>query len=408
MLPPNHKNDLSYIDSLFISTSALSVTGLSTIDVGSTLTKFGQILLMIEMQLGGIGILVLISYMFILMGKKMSLDNLWLVKRDQNHSKIKTIGSLGLSILLISLVIEAIGFIFMYPTIREHSTSAGEAAHTTAFHSIASFTNSGFDLFGNSLINFQSSILFISITGVLIFLGGIGYPTIMEYVFNFRGRKTVFTKVNVKFHFGLLTFATITYLLIEWNNTFELMSIKEKITNAIFLGAATRSGGMATVEIGLLDASTLFIMIGLMFIGGASTSTAGGIRLTTFAVIVAKLKSVITGNQYTVLFRKNITEETVNKSFLIFTMFIGLFFISTFLLTLFETHSISNISFETMSALTNTGLSKGITNELTTISKFILIFLMIIGRIGIFSIIYLIFKLNKKSYKYIDEDLIVG
>jgi Trk-type K+ transport system membrane component len=342
------------------------------------------------------------------MGKKMSLDNLWLVKRDQNHSKIKTIGSLGLSILLISLVIEIIGFVFMYPAIKEYSSSTGDAIFTTAFHSVASFTNAGFDLFGNSLIDFQSSILFISITSAIIFLGGIGYPTIMEYVFNFKGKKTVFTKVNVRFHIGLLSFAAIIYLLIEWNNAFASMDIKEKITNAIFLSATTRSGGMATVEMGLLDASTLFIMMGLMFIGGASTSTAGGIRLTTFAVIVAKLRSVITGNQYTVLFKKNITEEVVNKSFLIFTMFIGLFFISTFLLTLFEAQSIANISFETMSALTNTGLSKGITNELTTISKSILISLMIIGRIGIFSIIYLIFKLNKQPFKYIDEDLIVG
>jgi Trk-type K+ transport system membrane component len=228
MLPMNHKDGLSYIDSLFLSTSALSVTGLSTIDIGSTLTKLGQTLLMIEMQLGGIGILVLISYLFVLMGKKMSLDNLWLVKRDQNQSKTKTIGSLGLSILFISLIIETIGFAFMYPTIKEQSSSTGEAVFTTIFHSIASFTNAGFDLFGNSLIDFQSSILFISITAALIFLGGIGYPTIMEYVFNFKGRKTVFTKVNVKFHVSLVFFATIEYLIIEWKNSFNKMNLKEK------------------------------------------------------------------------------------------------------------------------------------------------------------------------------------
>ena len=408
VLPMNHKSEISYIDSLFLSTSALSVTGLSTIDIGSTLTKFGQTILMIEMQLGGIGILVLISYLFILMGKKMSIDDLWLVKRDQNQSKTKTIGTLGLSILFISLVIESIGFILMYPTIKEHSSSTSEAIFTTIFHSIASFTNAGFDLFGNSLIDFQSSTLFILITAALIFLGGIGYPTIMEYVFNFKGRKTVFTKVNVRFHFGLLSFATIIYLIVEWNNAFEKMDVKEKVTNAIFLGTTNRSAGLTTVEIGLLDSSTLFLMVGLMFIGGASTSTAGGIRLTTFAVMLAKLKSVITGNQYTELFKKNITEEVVNKSFLIFTMFIGLFFVSTFLLTLFETQSLTNISFETMSALTNTGLTKGITTDLTTPSKITLIFLMIIGRIGIFSIIYLIFKLDKKHFKYVDENLIVG
>ncbi|WP_347550097.1 potassium transporter TrkG [Pseudalkalibacillus hwajinpoensis] len=408
LLPFAHTGSLPIVDAIFVSTSALSVTGLSSIDVSSDLTRIGQALLIIEMQLGGIGILVLVSYLFMMMGKKLTMSNMVLISKDQNQTQLKTIRSLSISVLMIALTVETIGFSLMFNAISGEYSTIKEAVFVTVFHSVASFTNAGFDLFGDSLISFQHNWLLLLTSATMIFLGSLGFPTIVEYILSFRKKKSLFTKVNIRLHSILFLVGTVIYFLLEHNGVFGHLSIPDKIVNVIFLSATSRNGGLTTVDISTLDITTVLILMSLMFIGGASSSTGGGLRLTTFAVLLAKMVSVARSEEYTTLFKKTISQDSINKSFLIFLSFIFMFGFSTIVLSIFEAQEIELVAFEVISALTNTGLSMGITGELAGISKLLLCMLMIIGRIGVFSFIYVVFKIEKSKTRYIKEDLAVG
>ncbi len=406
LLPVSKTADLAVIDSLFLSTSALSVTGLTPIDIGTELTRVGQSILMVEMQLGGIGIVVIISYLFLVMDKRITVSNMLLLSKDQNHHKLGSITALGVSVLIIASIVETICFFILFGEIRPRFDDFGDAVFVTAFHSVASFTNSGFDLFGDSLVSFKHNNLFLTTTAITIFLGSLGYPTMMEYILSFRKKKTLFTRINIRMH--LLLAGTVLYLLLESKNILEGFSFWDKLTNAFFFSATSRNGGLTTIDVSGLTITTVLCLMFLMFIGGASSSTGGGIRLTTAAVLIAKIGAVAKSRKEVVIMRKTITQDTIDKSFMIFFTFITLFFVSTILLTTWQPQELEPIMFEVLSALTNTGLSFGITNELTGASKTILILLMIIGRIGIFSFIYTIFKAEKFKARYLKEDLAVG
>ncbi len=408
LLPFSHYGSLQAVDSLFISTSALSVTGLSSVNISTDFTRIGQALLIIEMQLGGIGILVLVSYLFLMMGKKLTMSSMLLISKDQNQSQLKTIRSLSLSVLMIALTVEAVGFSLMFNAISEQYNSVKEAVFVTVFHSVASFTNAGFDLFGDSLISYQHNWLLLLTSATMIFLGSLGFPTIVEYILGFRKKKSLFTKVNIRLHSSLFIIGIIVYFFLEYNGVFNHLSVWDKFVNVVFLSATSRNGGLTTVDISTLDITTVLILMSLMFIGGSSSSTGGGLRLTTFAVLLAKMVSVAKSEEYTTLFKKTISQDSINKSFLIFLSFIFLFGFSTIVLSYFESQEILLVAFEVISALTNTGLSMGITGELTGISKLLLCMLMIIGRIGVFSFIYAVFKIEKSRTRYIKEDLAVG
>lgn len=408
ILPFAKTSALSFVDSLFISTSALSVTGLSTINIAEELTRIGQTLLIIEMQLGGIGILVMISYLFLMMGKRITMSSMLLISRDQNQSNLKTIKSLSFSVLIIALTIELIAFSLIIGQVIPHYDSLSDAIFVTIFHCVASFTNAGFDLFDGSFSSFEHNPLVLYVSAATIFLGSIGYPTIMEYVFSFRKKKSLFTKINIRLHALLLVVGTSIYYILEGHRGFAHLDFFDKIANSVFLSATSRNGGLSTIDISTLTITTVLMIMLLMFIGGASSSTGGGIRLTTFAVLVAKVISVAKSQEHTVIYKKTITQETINKSFLILISFIVLIFSSTVILTIFQSAPLEQIMFEVISALTNTGLSMGLTSELAVVSKVVLICLMVIGRIGIFSLIYFVFRVESSKISYLKEDLAVG
>lgn len=408
VMPIARTGALSFVDSLFVSTSAISVTGLSTIHVAEELTRFGQVLLMIEMQLGGVGILVLISYLFLMMGKRMTMSSMLLISKDQNQSNLKTIQSLSFSVLIIALLIETIAFFLMIGEVIPHFDSLPDAIFVTIFHSVASFTNSGFDLFGGGFSLFKESPFMLYVSAATIFFGSLGYPTIIEYVFSFKKKKTLFSKINIRLHAVLLVAGAIVYYALECRRAFVDFGFFDRLANVVFLSASTRNGGLSTIDLSSVSITAVLLIMLFMFIGGASSSTGGGVRLTTFAVLVAKVVSVVKSREETVIYKKAITQETVNKSFLTFISFIALIFISTVVLTLTQTAPIEQIVFEVISAITNTGLSLGLTDELTTFSKIILMCLMVIGRIGIFTLIYFVFRVESSKIGYLKEDLAVG
>lgn len=408
MMPSSHIKEISFVDSWFLSASAMSVTGLTPINITEDLTTIGQLILMIQIQIGGIGIMVILGLMFMMFKEKISLSQQTLMSFDQNQKDLKSIKGLIVFIFSFAFITELLGFALIYPTVHKEYGDISTSIFISAFHSVASFTNAGFDLFGGSMADYATHTVFVLTTCLLIFLGSIGFPTVAEIVTNRGRKKSLFTKINLSMHTILIVIGFILFFLIEFGNKFSDYMIQDKILNSLFLSITSRNAGLSTVDLPTLTASSLFLMMILMFIGGSATSCGGGIRVTTFAVLCAKMKSIVRGREDVVLFKKGIHGEDVSKSFLVFFVFLGLFVFSCFTLSLVENFKFEQIMFEVMSALTTTGLSIGITADLTDFSKVILTILMITGRIGVVSIIYSFIKPKKSNAKYVKEHVVVG
>jgi len=408
LMPFTRIADLSLIDSIFVSTSAISVTGLTTVTLVETFNIWGKVLLMIQMEIGAIGIVVFISYGFMILGKKITISNLLVLSKDQNQSSIKSIRRLSLSVLFTSLVFQIIGGFFFYGQFREHFQSSQETLVITTFHSIASFTNTGFDLFGDSLMSFQENHIVLYVTAALIFIGGLGYPTIMEYVFSFKNKKSLFTRINMRLHFSIMVIGAILFWSLEKNHAFKHLNWFDKVTNSIFLSVTTRNGGFAPLDIADLTLPAILITLVLMYVGGASSSAAGGIRITTVSVLIAKMIAVIKSQEDTVIFRTTVKRSVVDRAFVIAMSFLLLIFIATIIISTIESFSLDLILLEVISACTNTGLSLGITPNIHSATKIILILLMFIGRIGIFTMIYFVLRVDQPKLKYIEKDLAIG
>lgn len=408
LMPLSHTKPLSIVDAWFLATSGMSVTGLSTINVSEHLTVIGKSFLFIQIQFGGIGIMAILGSLLIFFKGNVSLPQQTLMSFDQNQKNLKSVKKLMIFIFSLTIILELIGFFIFFPTIHNEYGDLSTSIFISAFHSASSFTNAGFDLFGDSLISFSANTVFVLTTSVLLFFGIIGFPVILEVLFSKGKKKSLYTKVNLVVHGILLLFAFIAFYLFEFTNSFGEFSLKDKITNAFFLSVTSRNGGLTTIDIGNTMPSTLMLLMLLMFIGASASSCGGGVRTTTFAVLFAKVISIIKGREDVVMFKKTLHAEDVNKSFLVVFVFFFTFFISTIVLTTIEGMPLHDMSFEVMSALTTTGLSTGITSELSSFSKIWLSILMIIGRIGIIALIYSIIKPKKSSAKYPKENLIVG
>lgn len=408
LLPASLNEPLPLIDAWFLSASAMSVTGLSTINLAEHLSGFGKVVLLVQVQMGGIGIMAILGVLYMTFSQNVSLSQQTLISLDQNQRGLKSVKKLIFFILAFTLLVEAIGFFIFFPTVHQEYSDLPTAIFISLFHATASFTGSGFDMFGGSLEGYATHSTFMITSGVLIFFGAIGFPTILDLLFSRGKKKSLYTKVNLITHAALLGIGFSLFFLFEFLHSFDGMQLKDKLVNAAFLSVTSRNAGLSTIDLGDLSSSALFLVLILMFIGGSASSCAGGIRTTTFAVLIAKLVSIAKGQTDVVIFRKSLHEEDVNKSYLVVSVFLGLFLFSAMLLSSLEPFTLDEMMFEVMSALTTTGLSIGITEDLSALSKLWLSALMIIGRIGIISIIYTLIKPKKSSTKYVKEHLIVG
>ncbi|MCA1064370.1 potassium transporter TrkG (plasmid) [Rossellomorea sp. AcN35-11] len=408
MQPFANESGIGFIDALFLSASGMSVTGLSTIDITKELSVWGQLLLMVEFQVGGIGIMAFYTYVLFFVGRDFSISQLLVVSADQNQRNIKSIRKVAILILLIVIVVEFLGFLFLYPIISKENGTGMDSVFMATFHTVSSFTGAGFDLFGNSLMGFQENPIFLLISSVLIILGVLGFPVILDLLNVKKRKKTLFTKVNLFVHGVLLVFGFILFLFSEWSRTFGELNVFDKMVNAWFLSVTSRNGGLTSIDIGSVQVGTLMVLGVLMFIGASSSSCGGGIRTSTFAVLISKLWAIARGKGEATLFKKTIPNETVERSFLIFFGFLGVFIFSVVLISFVEPFGIDKIAFEILSALTTTGLSTGVTDQLSSFTKVWMSLLMLVGRVGIIVWVYLFISEKKTKTKYIKEDIAVG
>lgn len=406
----------TFMDAVFTAASAISVTGLTTVNISETFTMSGYFLLMFVLQIGGIGIMALSTFFWLLFGRKIGLKQRQLIKTDQNQNNLAGLVSMLKQIAYLIFIIQAIGAIVLGTYYLKFFPNWEEAYLQGLFASVSATTNAGFDITGQSLIPFAHDYFVQGMTMVLIIIGAIGFPVWIEVknFFQHRDKKvkfrfSLFTKMTTLTYFSLLLVGALFIYLSEYRFFFIDKSWHESFFYALFQSTTMRSAGLLTMDMNEFTTPTILILSTLMFIGASPNSVGGGIRTTTFALNLLFLFHFARGNTAIKVFNREIHPEDLMKSLVVLLLAITLTGTSIVLLSITEDASLIAIIFEVASAFGTCGASMGITSQLSTFGKSLIILLMFIGRIGILSFL-LVVSNNKKepNFHYPKERIIIG
>jgi trk system potassium uptake protein TrkH len=408
------KESLNFLDSLFTATSAVCVTGLVVFDTGTVYSLFGQIVIMILIQLGGLGFMTFGVTVAVLLGKKIGLKQRLIIKESANAISRAGLVKLTLSILLITIIFEALATLIL--TIY-WSGEMGflKGFYFALFHSVSAFNNAGFSLWPDSLTRYVGDpVVNLVITGLII-TGGIGFAVIMDICTKRRWKKLSLNSKIVLITTGLLCMAGFGFILIleSFNpQTFGQFNTSERLWAAYFQAVVPRTAGYNTIDIGkMLAASQLFIIF-LMFIGASSGSTGGGIKTNTFAILVVSLFAIIRGRSEATVLKRTISTGIVLRAVAVILTSMGVVLTATLLLTITEYSLQGDFLaelFEATSAFGTVGLSMGLTGNLSPMGKIIIISTMFIGRLGPLTMAYaLSHKDVKVKVSYAEEKVLIG
>lgn len=392
---------LDYIDALYTSASAVCVTGLTVVDAGDTFTALGQFFLAVLIQIGGLGVTSISAGIILAMGKRVNLKERMLIRESMNLDAGRGLISFVYTIFKTTLLIESIGAVLCF-IVFVQDYSLFRAIGISLFHSIASFNNAGFDIFGSgqSMIPYCSNVLLNIITCVLIFFGGIGFLVIQElWQQKCRWKKlSMHTKVVLSVSLALIIAGTL------------LIKLTEPVSwlCAFFHSVSTRTAGFASRPISDFGSPALLIMIVLMFIGASSGSTGGGIKTSTFFVLVRGIFSAAT-NQSERAFHYTVPKDTFKKAAVIATLAAGVVITSTYILMIMEPNvNFMDALFEMTSAFSTAGLSTGISSGLHLPAKILSILVMFTGRLGPLTIASLWYFSQGERAHYPDGNIVVG
>ena len=378
---------LSFITALFTVTSAVCVTGLSVIDISKELTVTGQIILLIFIQLGGLGVMTFSSFLFLLIGKKITFGERELLKEERNLENNGGILDFLIKVFKTVGLIEIIGTIFLTSRFAQ-DMSFGKALYFGIFHSISAFCNAGFSLFSNNLETYRDSLVINMTISYLIIIGGIGFTVINSIIQAVRYKKKKFdltSKVAIIMSMFLVVLGTVLFLVLEYGNSKSIgnLPFSTKILASFFQSVSTRTAGFNTVPLGNLSGATIFLFCILMFIGASPGSTGGGIKTTTFGVIIFYVIGIAKRKDSVSIFNRRFGWEVLNRALVI--LVIALLYVATIILIIASIESnltLEQVMFEVVSAFGTVGLTLGITSELGTISKILIICTMFLGRLG--------------------------
>lgn len=411
---------IGFLNALFTATSAVCVTGLVVVDTSTYWSFLGQLTIIMLIQIGGLGFMTVTTMFALITGKRINLKERLLIQEALNQRDLSGMVRLTRYVLMMTFAIEGIGAIILSTTFIPMFGFV-KGAWYSLFHSISAFCNAGFDLMGSTSGKFSSITYFnnnyvVMITiSLLIILGGIGFPVLLNVI---RERKyskfNLHTKVVIFTTLALITVGTVTILAMEFDrpNTLGGLSFPQKVANAYFQSVTTRTAGFNTIDLTQMRESTLFAMIILMFVGAAPASTGGGIKVTTLATLLLSVKSLILGKADIEIYERRISTSTVRKAMVIFVVGISFVVIGTFLLSATQEHyTLTASAFEVASAFATVGLSIGGSPTLTPIGKLLIIMYMFAGRVGSLTIFMAFMSGGSKKVqpvRYPEGNLIVG
>ncbi|MET1029391.1 TrkH family potassium uptake protein [Domibacillus tundrae] len=405
---------LSFLNALFTSTSATCVTGLVVVDTGTTFTTFGQLVILSLIQIGGLGFMTFATLFAFLFRKKISLKERLILQEAFNYLTIEGVVRMVKRVVLFTLVCEVIGGTLL--AIRfSFDMPIGKAVYYGFFHAVSNFNNAGFDLMGEyrSMTDYVDDPLVVVVICALIIVGGIGFVVINEiYEYRKMKRVSLHTKVVLLTTSVLVGMGTILIFLLEFHNpkTLEPLSWMGKFLGSLYQSVTARTAGSNTLNIPDLTDTTLFLIIFLMFIGASPGSTGGGIKTTTFATLVGAMLSQIKGKEDVVFFKRRIDHKMIYKSLTVILISLFVVIIVTMILTVTEPgKGFLMILFEATSAFATTGLSMGLTPDLSPVGKFIIIMTMFVGRLGPLTLaIALTLNRRPDSFRYAEEKIMIG
>ncbi|MEG4215801.1 TrkH family potassium uptake protein [Microcoleus sp. Pol14C6] len=408
------------ITALFTSTSAVCVTGLSVVDVGKYYSFWGQLCLVLLVQIGGLGYMTATTFLLLLLGRRFCLKDKIALQQSLDKSGLAGVVQLVQSILATTLLFELTG-VFLLMTVFVPQYGFKEGVWSAIFHSVNSFNNAGFSIYSDNLIGYINSPMVNFTVGGLIIFGGIGYQVIMEMYLWLRDRFnkspicTVFSlnfKVVTTTTAVLLILGTLAFLVLEYDNpdTFGALNFPQKVMAAGFQSVTPRTAGFNTISIGQMSEASLFLTIALMFIGASPGSTGGGIKTTTFRILFCCTTAVIEGQEDVECYQRQIPPAMILKTISVVFGSLLVAFTSAILIEVTnpQVEFIAAL-YEAVSAFATVGLSTGITPTLSALGKLVLIATMYVGRVGVLLLMSAAFGDPKpRSFKYAEESLLVG
>lgn len=404
----------NFLDSLFTATSATCVTGLVTVDTGTHWSLFGQIIIMILIEVGGLGFMSFATIITVALGKKITLKDRLLMQEAMNTFSIQGLVKMIKYVMWFSFGIQFFGaLIFSTQFIPEYGFSKG--IFYSIFHSVSCFCNAGFDLFGNfnSYTGYYSNPIVLLTVCILIILGGIGF-TVMVEIYNYpnNNRLSLHSKLVILISTILVFGGTVLFFILEYNNpeTMQSMGIGDKLLNSFVASVSPRTAGVNSVSTDGMTNASKFLTVILMFIGGSPGSTAGGIKTSTLGILLFTVISVIKRREDTEFFKRRFSKGLVYKSVAVFGIGICLIIIVTMILSITEPkESFISLLYEATSAFGTVGLTTGVTQRLDEIGKIIVIITMYLGRVGPLTVVLALMKRSVKSnYKYAEGKVLIG
>ncbi len=397
---------VSFINALFTSTSAVCVTGLTVLDTATRFSLYGQLVILILIQIGGLGLMIMTYFAAFVVGKRVSFEERMAISYLMNEQDSVRITAAIVKIIFLTFAIETIGAMLLFRYFQDYFGDSIRALIFAVFHSVSAFCNAGFALFTDSFTGFKSSIFFNVVICSLIILGGLSFSVLSNLFENFfsRIRNAILIRKSRRLDLTMNTRAVlmmtgiliITGMLLiyglEHGRQLLALDLKTQYLSAFFQSVTLRTAGFNTLDFSKFRDATLLIMVAFMFIGGATGSTAGGVKVNTVFIIYAYIRSLIRGERDTVILKHSLRHDTISRAFLITILSILFVFTGTLILTVSEPFSLSQILFEEVSAFGTVGLSTGITSKLSLIGKLIIIITMFIGRIGTLTLMVAIFQ----------------
>jgi len=403
----------SFVDALFTATSATCVTGLIVVDTGSYFSLFGQLVILLLIQIGGLGIMTISTAFAIMLGQRITLKLENVMYQVVGGSQSLNVLQLLRSIVLVTLLIESVGALLLYTRFSAHYLPL-EAFYMSIFHSVSAFCNAGFSLISVSMMGYVSDIVMNLGITFLIILGGLGFTVIIDLHRYFFIRERV-KKLALHSKIVLITSGTLLVLgltafyITEYNGTMEGFTIAKRLLASWFQSVTTRTAGFNTIDTGSLSPASILITLALMFIGASPGSTGGGIKTTTFAVLVLSITSLLKGKRDLSICNRKIPSTNIREATSLITLSATLIFFVLFLLLIVEPFPFDKIIFEAFSAFGTVGLSTGITPLLSQTGKFLITILMYVGRIGPLTMIYAFaIKRNVVNLDYAEEKIAIG
>ncbi len=424
MLPISTRSgSIPFVDALFTASSAVCVTGLIVVDTGTFFTRYGQCVILALIQIGGLGVMTISVALFRWIGKSISFRQRMVMQDLFAHTPRADILNLVKSTVFFTLAAEALGSALLFFH-WNHELPFLKAVYTSVFHSISAFCNAGFSLFSDSMMPYRDNLLLNAAMCSLIVVGGIGFPVLYDLQSWFQGRRkgqrlrlSVQTRTVLLTTLFLIVGGAMLFAFLEHRVMTTALSLQSTLLTSVFQSITCRTAGFNTVDIASLSEATLALMIFLMFFGASPGSCGGGVKTTTLALIGAFTLSRVRRTRRVNMFKKSIPGEAINRSISLILVSIGVISLVLFMLLVGQPsgghgpHHGSFLAylFETVSAFGTVGLSMGVTPELSTWSKVWIIFMMIIGRVGVLTFSYIIVSAPASNgIEYSEESIMVG